>query len=96
MEKKVQELESLLPNKMKTIVRLTSKNMAKTDTAVAGWLRTWRDEVLNLNLMYNRKYKSSLKQNYKDKFDVNCRMMSIEKKRAELQGKARKYMTLFQ
>ena len=51
--------------------------------------------MLNLNLVYNRKFKISLKLNYKEKFALTRRLESIEEQRVTLQDRAKKYMSLF-
>ena len=48
------------------------------------WLHNIQDEAINLNLMYARKFKPSLKRMQKDKIELNRRLKQIQEKRDDL------------
>ena len=82
--KKIEELKSQQKYKIKSLKRLAAFQTIKLNSTMTLWLHNIQDEAINLNLMYARKFKPSLKRMQRDKIELNRRLKQIQEKRDDL------------
>ena len=93
IQKRLDEHQSSIPGTLRALKKVT--NPVKISAVFFQWHQTWEQEKINVNQVYDFRFKMSLRNKGKLDFLLNAKLEELEVKRQNLHDSAKKYQNIF-